>query len=101
MSLITIHIRRRYLVKWQIKRFVIEICEPCRQRRLDEEKREQLKYSKAKIFIKVIEKEEREKYNGIDDKVKNYVVLGIILLVYRQGNKIIYNVNGIFARVYC
>lgn len=37
---------------------------------MDEEKREQLKYSKAKIFIKVVEKEGREKYNGVDDKVK-------------------------------
>ncbi|VVC42411.1 Ubiquitin specific protease, conserved site,Ubiquitin specific protease domain,Ubiquitin-related [Cinara cedri] len=47
------------------------ICEPCRKRRLDEEKREQLKYSKAKIFVKVIEKEGREnnfKYNAVDDK---------------------------------
>ncbi|XP_050442355.1 ubiquitin carboxyl-terminal hydrolase 48-like [Adelges cooleyi] len=48
-----------------------EICEPCRKKKLDEEKREQLKYNKAKVFIKVVEKEEREdgcKYNGIDDK---------------------------------
>ncbi|XP_025414514.1 ubiquitin carboxyl-terminal hydrolase 48-like isoform X2 [Sipha flava] len=48
-----------------------EFCEPCRQRRLDEEKREQLKYNKAKIFIKVVEKEERElnfKHNGSYDK---------------------------------
>ncbi|XP_026813170.1 ubiquitin carboxyl-terminal hydrolase 48-like isoform X1 [Rhopalosiphum maidis] len=46
-----------------------EICVPCRQRRLDEEKKEQLKYNKAKIFIKVIEKESREnRFNGIDDK---------------------------------
>lgn len=64
----------RYLVKWKIKRFVIEICEPCRQKRLDEEKKEQLKYSRAKIFIQVVDKEEREnpynKFNGIDDKVK-------------------------------
>lgn len=61
------------LVKLDIIFIVIEICEPCRQRRLDEEKREQLKYSKAKIFIKVVEKEGREnniKYNGIDEKVK-------------------------------
>jgi len=44
---------------------------PCRQRRLDEEKKEQLKYNKAKIFIKVIEKESHEnRFNGIDDKVK-------------------------------
>lgn len=46
-----------------------EICVPCRQRRLDEEKKEQLKYNKAKIFIKVIEKESHEnRFNGIDDK---------------------------------
>lgn len=61
----------RYLViKSKIKRFVIEICVPCRQRRLDEEKREQLNYDKAVIFIKVVEKDENNfKYNGIDDKV--------------------------------
>lgn len=40
---------------------------------MDEEKREQLKYSKAKIFVKIVEKEGREnsfKFNTIDDKVK-------------------------------
>ncbi|XP_050532812.1 ubiquitin carboxyl-terminal hydrolase 48-like isoform X2 [Daktulosphaira vitifoliae] len=48
-----------------------EICEPCRKKIMDDKKREQLKYNKAKVFIKVIEKEEREdsyKFNGFDDK---------------------------------
>lgn len=39
---------------------------------MDEEKREQLKYSKAKIFVKIVEKEGREnsfKFNVNDDKV--------------------------------
>lgn len=43
---------------------------------MDEEKKEQLKYDKAKIFIKVIEKESHEnRFNGIDDKVKIWLQL--------------------------